>query len=204
MSIIRSVRRCAQVWNSGTAAGGCPLELPPFRARKPEIRNSKPETNPKHQAGNDQNHYPAGGSWPWNIGHLNLLRVSGFGFGTTAPGGGIRMHPRRDHQSARTLPWKAARAEDLSGTGLQVTRAGPPSHCNSRDGSQAASKAQAMQERGHSCPQQAPNAGTARLLPGSSARRTLLRTRMSALLRLWLCRAVSIAARRLNGHFIPG
>ena len=59
---------------------GCILELPPSRARKPEIRNSKPETNPKHQAGNDQNHYTTGGSWPWTIGHLNLFRVSGFGF----------------------------------------------------------------------------------------------------------------------------
>src|ERR1035437_1681561 len=62
------------------AVGERILELPPFRARKPEIRNSKPETNPKHQAGNDQNHYTAGGSWPWSIGHLNLFRVSGFGF----------------------------------------------------------------------------------------------------------------------------
>src|ERR1019366_2604050 len=59
---------------------GSILELPPSRARKPEIRNSKPETNPKHQGGNDQNHYPAGGSWPWTIWHLNLFRVSSFGF----------------------------------------------------------------------------------------------------------------------------
>src|ERR1039458_8316048 len=47
---------------------------------KSEIRNPKPETNPKHQAGNDPNHYPAGGSWPWSIGHLKLFRVSVFGF----------------------------------------------------------------------------------------------------------------------------
>src|ERR1035438_3193515 len=60
--------------------GGRSLELPPFKARKSEIRNSKPETNPKHQAGNDPNHYTAGGSWPWIIGHLNLFRISGFEF----------------------------------------------------------------------------------------------------------------------------
>src|ERR1035437_3307235 len=69
------------------------MELSPSRARKPEIRTSKPETNPKHQAGNDQNHHTAGGFEPWTIGRLNLFRVSGFGFGTPAPGGSIQIRP---------------------------------------------------------------------------------------------------------------
>src|ERR1039457_4658762 len=78
---------------------GCILELPSSRARKSEIRKSKPETNPKHQAGNDPNHYPAGGSWPWIIGHLNLFRVSGFGFRIWDHRG--PNHRCQNHASAR-------------------------------------------------------------------------------------------------------
>src|ERR1035441_3545858 len=59
-------------------AGG--VHLGTTAIQSAETRNSKPETNPKHQAGDDPNHYPAGGSWPWIIGHLNLFRVSGFAF----------------------------------------------------------------------------------------------------------------------------
>src|ERR1035437_4419873 len=74
-------------------------------------------------------------------------------------------------------------------------------HCNSRDCSQAASKAKAVLARGHSCPLQAPNVGAARLPLRPSARRTLLRKRMSARLRLRLCRAASLASLRFNRAF---
>jgi hypothetical protein len=52
---------------------------------KSEIRNPKPETNPKHQQGNDRNYGAAAGFEHWAIGNLNLFRVSTFGFRISQP-----------------------------------------------------------------------------------------------------------------------
>jgi hypothetical protein len=52
---------------------------------KSENRNPKPETNPKHQQGNDQNYAAAAGFEHWAIGNLNLFRVSTFGFRISQP-----------------------------------------------------------------------------------------------------------------------
>jgi hypothetical protein len=50
-----------------------------------ENRIPKPETNPKHQQGNDQNYAAATGFEHWAIGNLNLFRVSTFGFRISLP-----------------------------------------------------------------------------------------------------------------------
>ena len=50
------------------------------RGLKSDNRNPKPETNPKHQQGNDQNYPAAAGFEHWAIGNLDLFRVSTFGF----------------------------------------------------------------------------------------------------------------------------
>jgi hypothetical protein len=52
---------------------------------KSENRNPKPETNPKHQQGNDQNYAATAGFGHWAIGNLNLFRVSTFGFRISQP-----------------------------------------------------------------------------------------------------------------------
>jgi hypothetical protein len=54
------------------------------RGPKSEIRHPKPETNPKHEEGNDQNPRAHAGFEHWAIGHLNLFRVSNFGFRISA------------------------------------------------------------------------------------------------------------------------